>query len=1086
MLTVPAAARVLLPAILAHALSGAGRAQERPLGPTVRALASLPAAGRVALARDTLASRLAAVTRDADGVAVAHVLVRLRNGDPGPLLRAGARLGTRSGALVNARVPLESLQALLAEGDVAAVYGARRWPPINDVGTAAIGVAGLRRRVAPDNFSGPVGRGVIVGLVDTGLDFTHPDFLVDSLGRSRVLYLWDQTLAGSGPGTVGGSSFTYGVECRQEDLSAAGCPSRETLGHGTHVLGTAAGDGSGGGQPAGQFAGVAPGADLIVVKTTFLSDAVVDGVNYIFSRAAQLGRPAVVNLSLGAQWGPHDGTLPEEEELDSLVGPGRIVVAAAGNDGDNGNTVPPVTGAVHLHASAAVPAPAALPVDFTLSVPSYSPDAGPNNDFIVLQLWYAASDTVSVTVIRPDGTSVNPGPTSTPAASVTADGPQGQIHIENGPGTSVALTADNLAFIALGDFNGGTDVMGGTWTIRVSGVHAHSGRPMHLWVADGALGVIDAFGAVSLVAGATNGYLVGSPATATRVLAVGAYVSRLQWRDVNGQARYYLNQEQLGDLAAFSSSGPRRDGVLKPDLTAPGKGVASALSHFTGVAPARIMPDGQHFVDQGTSMAAPFVTGSVGLLLERSPALTPEAARALLIGAAQMDGFAVHPFDGSPSGTPNPSWGYGKLYVPPALGSLVQLAALKAGQANDAIAGRFVPVGEFRVLHLLVIGDPDSTTVLDSLALHAAGSVNEGAVLAGLKVYRDPGTTGAVPASGVAVATAALAGDNPRVMLRVGPDTIPPRDTVALVVTTQLASGVAIPSAQTVRFDVAADTDLYFRYRSGRPLAVQGIPYRGPLVTLQAPGLLAIRALPLGGAGAPQSSARNNRFPVLRVELAATVEEPFSVQQVGVKAGGSDPAATLRVVLDLNRNGVVDDAEPVLADTTVALRGDSVLVTFAPPNLVVPAGSSVQLLMDLLTSGAAPNGARFGGAIEPSRIHTHALYSGLADHQAIQGPLSSGSVTTSLLSSGEPLNISENPVRGGSVVFNYAAAPRRIAVYTFAGDRVWEFANPPTGSVVWDLTTDAGRRVVNGVYVVTVDLGGSVIRRRLYVARKGP
>jgi len=682
-----------VPAVLLLAALGgtAARAQQRPVGPTVRFLDALPAAEQARLIQDPTAARLVAVTRDLDGTPVAHVVVRLRGGDAAALERLGARLGTRVGGLVNARVPLAALGPVLADPSVAAVYGARRWPAIggarsagdagidNDVGTADIGVAGLRRMLGPDRFTGSVGRGVIVGLVDTGVDFTHPDFLVDSLGRSRILWLWDQTLPGAGPGVVGGTTFGYGVECVQASLTAAGCASRDSVGHGTHVLGTAAGDGSatGNGQPAGQFAGVAPGADLIVVKTTFLSGDVVDGVNYIFSRAAQLGRPAVVNLSLGAQWGPHDGTLPEEEELDSLAGPGRIVVAAVGNAGDNGNAAPAVT-ADDLHASALVKT--GQQVAFTLTVPPYVPAPGSNNDYVVLQLWYAGSDSMTVSVDRPDGSTVT-GPVG---ASVSLDSTDGWVHIENGPGTTVAETRDYLGLIVLGDL--GTAAAHppapGTWTIRVSAVASSSGRPVHLWIAEAALGAEGSAQGISLVSGASNRYLVATPATATRVLAVGAYVTRLKWRDVNGEPQQYSNREALGDLAWFSGPGPRRDGVQKPDLTAPGQGVASALSGAATAPAGRVMQDGRHWILEGTSMAAPFVTGAVALLLERDARLTPEAARTLLVGAARIDSFAWHPYDGRANGAPNASWGYGKLSVPAALNALSSAMLGPGGTIN--------------------------------------------------------------------------------------------------------------------------------------------------------------------------------------------------------------------------------------------------------------------------------------------------------------------------------------------------------------------------------------------------------------------
>ena len=689
-LSVRAAARIALTAVLALAFHGpAARAQQRPGGPTVRVLGALSAADQARLATDPVAARAVAVTRDADGVDVANVVVRLRTTDAAPLARLGARLGTQVGTLVNARVPLAALGPLLADGSVAAVYGARRWSPFNDVGVADIGVAALRSAAGPDAFTGSIGRGVIVGLVDTGVDFTHPDFLVDAQGRSRILFLWDQTLTGPGPGLVGATTFGYGVECVQASLTAAGCASRDSVGHGTHVLGTAAGDGSatGGGLPVGQFAGVAPGADLIVVKTSFFTSAVVDGVNYIFSRAAQLGRAAVVNLSLGAQWGPHDGTLPEEEELDSLVGPGRIVVAAAGNEGDNRNTTP-VLSTDDLHAAAHLAA--GQQATFTLTVPPYAAATGSNNDFVVLQLWYGVSDTVTVAVVRPDGSSVAAGATAAPPATVTEDSPVGQVHIENGPDSAVALSADNLGFVVIGDLGGGTAPQSGTWTIRVTSLAAHSGKAAHLWVADAALGTGGSAAGVSLLGGASNGFLVATPASAPRVLAVGAYTTRLQWQDVHDSAEAYTNRERLGDLTWFSSPGPRRDGVLKPDVAAPGQGVASALSSAANVPSGRVMRDGRHWILEGTSMAAPFVTGAVALLLERNPRLTPEATRLLLTGAARVDSFARHPFDGGTDASPNASWGYGKLYVPAALDALGSGSAGAINVSENPVRGSFV------------------------------------------------------------------------------------------------------------------------------------------------------------------------------------------------------------------------------------------------------------------------------------------------------------------------------------------------------------------------------------------------------------
>jgi subtilisin family serine protease len=95
-----------------------------------------------------------------------------------------------------------------------------------------------------------------------------------------------------------------------------------------------------------------------------------------------------------------------------------------------------------------------------------------------------------------------------------------------------------------------------------------------------------------------------------------------------------------------------------------------------------VLPDGRHWILEGTSMAAPFVTGAVALLLARYPQLTPERARALLTGAARADSFTTHPFDGGADGRPNASWGYGKLYVPAALTALTTSLLGQGGQIN--------------------------------------------------------------------------------------------------------------------------------------------------------------------------------------------------------------------------------------------------------------------------------------------------------------------------------------------------------------------------------------------------------------------
>ncbi len=127
--------------------------------------------------------------------------------------------------------------------------------------------------------------------------------------------------------------------------------------------------------------GIAPEASLCVVKVDYSGPAgasaadVIDGVAYIFAKAAALGMPAVVILSLGTHEGPHDGTLPLDEMLEAMTGPGWIIVAAAGNEG-----------ADRIHGRADVPTGGTS--ELTFRVPGYTPNAGAGNDLVRLSVWH--------------------------------------------------------------------------------------------------------------------------------------------------------------------------------------------------------------------------------------------------------------------------------------------------------------------------------------------------------------------------------------------------------------------------------------------------------------------------------------------------------------------------------------------------------------------------------------------------------------------------------------------------------------------------------------------------------------------------
>ncbi|HEX9108318.1 MAG TPA: S8 family serine peptidase, partial [Longimicrobiales bacterium] len=417
---------------------------------------------------------------------------------------------------------------------------------------------------------------------------------------------------------------------------------------------------------------VAPAADLLIVKGgngSFGFDQIVDGLIWMKRFAKAAGKPLVVNLSLGGQDGPHDGSsIPERMIDDSMGVPGVIVAVAAGNEGSNGNSVtaqPPFL----MHAGRVIATGETQ--SYTVTIPTYTPNAGRCNDVEDIQLWYSGTDNLDITVTRPDGTFA----TGLRSPQISgADGPGGEIYIDNG---SSGLQP-NGQYVAEVQFNdcgtSGATPAAGSWTIAITGRSATSGKMYHMWLAGADLGGKSGTGA----AGFDNRYVVGNPGSARSVVTVGAFTTRTSWRSAGGSF-HFVDSTPLGDIADFSSAGPTADGRAKPDIAAPGAAVVSSLSHnATGVAAPLITADGQHWALEGTSMATPQATGAVALLLQANPTLSADQVKAILRLSATQDGFTARTYGG---GSPQDFWGAGKLNVRAALAAMNTNPSAVAGVA---------------------------------------------------------------------------------------------------------------------------------------------------------------------------------------------------------------------------------------------------------------------------------------------------------------------------------------------------------------------------------------------------------------------
>lgn len=544
--------------------------------------------------------------------------------------------------IVTGRIPVSRIERVRTQPIVKSLKAAQ---PMRPMLATATSETEAQPAQLPAARQGTGGKGVVVGVVDYGGDFAHRNFRRAN-GKTRLLWLWDQN-GGNSPG----SPFGYGVEHAAADINTAlNQPSPYSAlnyspgaqSHGTHVMDIAAGNGNGSSVP-----GMAPDADLIfvnvtherdpdnpedIIKTSF-GDSVtlLEALKYIFDKAG--AQPAVINVSLGTNGGPHDGTTLVDQGIDTLLtaAPNRAVVIAASNAFDDG-----------IHAAGVVPAAGSLDLPWEVAQTLFRP--------IELELWYAGADRLSVELIGPSGA----------ALTVAAPGETKQVVI----GTQlVALVANRLNDPNNHDNMIGVFLMGGMpggrYTVRLTGVGVPpggfpAGGAFHAWIERD-----NAFQS-SFPAPNDNTHTIGSISCGQKVISVGSY-------DANSATR---------QISYFSSAGPTRDNRNKPEISAPGHNVWAASSLTgTGVRP-----------DSGTSMASPGVAGIVALVLEEAATrglnLTIDQTRAVIAASARRNppaGAAWHD-----------RYGSGRISAARAIDAVIQLATSGApggGGSGAAAAG---------------------------------------------------------------------------------------------------------------------------------------------------------------------------------------------------------------------------------------------------------------------------------------------------------------------------------------------------------------------------------------------------------------
>ncbi len=470
------------------------------------------------------------------------------------------------------------------------------------------------------------GKNVVIGIVDEGFEYDHIAFYNDTGKRFRVKRVWNQNRNGNSP-----KGFSYGTEYSDSTSIVKASFDNLISTHGTHVAGIAAGAYRNQSLP---YYGIADEADIVLVSykrddNTSNQASLIDAIKYVYDYAASVGKPAVVNLSLGSHIGPHDGSSLFDRAADNLQGPGKLLVGAVGNEGRE---------EIHVEKHF-------LSTSDTLRTFLESYNSIDFQGFA--EIWGDVDKSFNIQVALYD---LKTHKYVYKTGNHTATRSQKKDYSIND--TKLQVSGNVLVFTERNPGN------------RKANAYIYTefqDFPKHLAVA---LLISSAEGKVHAWASPEetyftnhniNGWETGNGqysmsevgGTGKKIISVGAYITR-------------GHSSLLGKLASFSSQGPTTDGRLKPDVSAPGVGIIAPYSSSKKLSSeSSITLKGRTYYYgrmDGTSMASPFVAGVLATWLEAAPTLTPDDVRQLLRSAAISDAQTGNiPPKGSNA------WGRGKI-----------------------------------------------------------------------------------------------------------------------------------------------------------------------------------------------------------------------------------------------------------------------------------------------------------------------------------------------------------------------------------------------------------------------------------------
>jgi subtilisin family serine protease len=548
---------------------------------------------------------------------------------------------------------------LYALDDVIHVQYQRQLYPVLDTSRVLCRINEAHLASAPRYVSGPYkGKNVLIGIIDTEFDTRHPAFL-DSNSVTRFIALWDQNDSTNSKN----NQYGYGTIKFKNELTNDTAFGTKGSFHGTLMAAAATGSDLKSG-----FYGAAPEALLAGVCYDYSNDlSLINAIAWIFSLADSIGVPCVISMSIGVSAGPHDGTSELDSYIDKVSAPGRIIVGAAGNDGEarahvlfnlEANTEPLGTWIT----------PQTNTTDkdtfYTWRIDLWGE---PQNPFqLSTQLFsnnknqlYEETSFITVgnkrDIYKPD-TVVIDGDTI--FWFINAE----RSSLNSKPHAEITVFGENP------DYRVGIRVQSAT-TTKIHGWNMHKKS-------------LEDFDMDHYVTGDNNYSINEVGGTSKSIIAVGSYMGRSALKLWNGEIIPGGEKDTILKLAGFSGRGPTVDGRIKPDITAPGIKVVSAMSSHisewgrTVYWPFHPKPYGWYGPATGTSISAPIVAGTVALLLQADPTLTCDKVRTALQISASKDQFT------GPLTKPDNTWGGGKLN---AIGALDYVLGLPPALAQNRI-----------------------------------------------------------------------------------------------------------------------------------------------------------------------------------------------------------------------------------------------------------------------------------------------------------------------------------------------------------------------------------------------------------------